>query len=51
MKKMTKMRKGIGDPQVCDAYTFIRIERNTKLVFAWQLGDRDMVNTERSPKS
>jgi len=46
MKKMTKLRKEIEDPKVGDAYTFVGIERNTKLVLAWHLGDRDTVNTE-----
>lgn len=46
MKKMTKLRKEVTDPQVGDAYTFVGIERNTKLVLAWHLGDRDVANTE-----
>ena len=32
--------------QIGDAYTFVGIERNTKLVLAWHLGDRDAPNTE-----
>ena len=31
---------------VGDAYTFICLERSTKLVMAWHLGKRDRVNTE-----
>jgi len=46
MKKMTKLHKEVTDPTVGDAYTFVGIERNTKLVLAWHLGDRDVPNTE-----
>jgi transposase-like protein/IS1 family transposase len=46
MKRNTKLHKGIDDPTVGDAYTFVGIERNTKLVLAWHMGDRDTVNTE-----
>lgn len=46
MKRNTRIHKGVADPQVGDAYTFVGIERNTKLVLAWHLGDRDMVHTE-----
>jgi len=46
MKKMTKLHKEITDPMVGDAYTFVGIERNTKLILAWHLGDRDAVNAE-----
>jgi transposase-like protein/IS1 family transposase len=46
MKKMTKLHKEVIDPKVGDAYTFVGIERNTKLVLAWHLGDRDVPNTE-----
>ena len=46
MKKMTKLYKEVTDPKVGDAYTFVGIERNTKLVLAWHLGDRDVPNTE-----
>ena len=45
-KNRHKLNKGISDPHVGDAYTFIGIERNTKLVLAWHLGERDMVHTE-----
>jgi len=37
---MNAMRKQIGD-----AYTFIALERSTKLVLAWHLGKRDTPNT------
>ncbi|HLA09250.1 MAG TPA: IS1 family transposase [Pyrinomonadaceae bacterium] len=46
MKRNTCIRKGIGNPEVGDAFTFVGIERNTKLVLAWHLGQRDTVNTE-----
>src|SRR5688572_11677837 len=46
MRRPTKTRKGITDPLVGDAYTFVGIERNTKLILAWHLGERDLVSTE-----
>jgi transposase-like protein/IS1 family transposase len=46
MKKMTKLHKQVTTPLVGDAYTFVGIERNTKLILAWHLGDRDAANTE-----
>lgn len=46
MKKMTKLYKEVTDPKLGDAYTFVGIERNTKLVLAWHLGDCDTPNTE-----
>lgn len=46
MKRTTKNHKGISDPQAGDAYTFVGIERNTKLVLAWHLGQRDILETE-----
>jgi transposase-like protein/IS1 family transposase len=46
MKKMRRLQKGITDPHLGDAYTFVGIERNTKLVLAWHLGQRDIPDTE-----
>ena len=46
MKRNTRNRKDITDPFVGDAFTYVGIERNTKLVLAWHLGDRDAINTE-----
>lgn len=46
MKRNTCLTKGITDPFVGDAYTYVGIERNTKLVLAWHLGQRDMTDTE-----
>jgi IS1 family transposase len=46
MKRNTKGQKGIDDPLVGDQFTYVGIERNTKLVLAWHLGERTMINTE-----
>jgi transposase-like protein/IS1 family transposase len=45
-KNRHKLHKEIDNPEIGDAYTFVGIECNTKLVLAWHLGQRDMVNTE-----
>jgi len=45
-KNRHKLRRGITDPHVGDAYTFVGIERNTKLILAWHLGERGMEDTE-----
>src|SRR6266850_1493312 len=45
-KNRHKLNKGIADPKVGDAYTFVGIERNTKLILAWHLGERGMEDTE-----
>lgn len=45
-KNRHKLNKGITDPKVGDAYTFVGIERNTKLILAWHLGERGMVDCE-----
>jgi transposase-like protein/IS1 family transposase len=45
-KNRHKMQHGISDPTVGDAYTFVGIERNTKLILAWHLGERSIVHTE-----
>jgi hypothetical protein len=50
-KNRHKLFKGINDPKVGDAYTFVGIERNTKLVLAWHLGERGIEDTELSPKN
>ena len=41
MKEKTKHRKHITDPEMGDAYTFVGIERTSKLVLAWHLGRRN----------
>jgi transposase-like protein/IS1 family transposase len=45
-KNRHKLNKKITDPHVGDAYTFVGIERNTKLILAWHLGERGMEDTE-----
>lgn len=45
MKEKTKKRQGVSDPTRGDAYTFVAIERHTKLVLAWHLGRRGMKDT------
>jgi IS1 family transposase len=44
-KQKTKNRKGYGD-DTGDAYCFVAIERNTKLILAWHLGHRTTEDTE-----
>jgi IS1 family transposase len=44
-KEKTKNRLGLGD-EVGDAYCFVAIERNTKLVLCWHLGHRTTEDTE-----
>lgn len=39
-------QKHEGQTEIGDAYTYIALEKNTKLVMAWHLGKRDGVNTE-----
>lgn len=46
MKNRAKLYKKLDNPEVGDAYTYVGIERNSKLILAWHLGQRDMVNTE-----
>jgi transposase-like protein/IS1 family transposase len=45
MKEKTKKRKLNTDPMLGDAYTFVAIERHTKLVVAWHLGRRTVKHT------
>jgi IS1 family transposase len=56
MKEKTKKRKQViskifdvlgPDDSLGDAYTFVAIERNTKLVLAWHLGRRTSGDTEQ----
>ena len=44
-KKEKALREG-DDPTLGDAYTFVGIERNSKLVLAWHLGRRTARDTE-----
>lgn len=46
MRRPTTIKKGVTDPHTGEAYTFVGIERNTKLILAWHLGHRDVANTE-----
>ncbi|HEV2881792.1 MAG TPA: IS1 family transposase [Pyrinomonadaceae bacterium] len=45
MKEKTKKRQLKHDATLGDAYTFVAIERNTKLVLAWHLGRRGVKDT------
>src|SRR6266542_1855357 len=45
-KNRHKLYNNITDPHVGDAYTWVGIERSTKLILAWHLGQRDMVDCE-----
>lgn len=45
MKEKTKKAQGSADAALGDAYTFVAIERNTKLVIAWHLGRRTSRDT------
>lgn len=47
MKERTKKRQLRQDAGLGDAYTFVAIERQTKLVLAWHLGRRTSGDTER----
>jgi IS1 family transposase len=57
MKEKTKTRKQLASPEIGDAYTFVAIERGSKLILAWYLGKRDqgstrafLVDVERSTR-
>jgi IS1 family transposase len=45
MKEKTKKRQGREGDTLGDAYTFVAIERHTKLVVAWHLGRRNTRDT------
>ena len=45
MKEKTKKKKGNDDDTIGDAWTFVAIESNTKLVLAWHLGRRTASDT------
>jgi len=40
MKERTKAKKGITDPEIGDAYTFLAVERDSKLLLAHHVGRR-----------
>ena len=45
MKEKTKTRKGLDSGRIGDAYCFVGMERNTKLILAWHLGRRTATDT------
>ena len=45
MKSRTKAHKRLTSKQIGDAWCFIGMERNTKLILAWHLGQRNMEDT------
>jgi transposase-like protein/IS1 family transposase len=45
MKEKTKKRRGKDDDAIGDAWTFVAIERYTKLALAWHLGRRTEADT------
>ena len=46
MKETTRERLGLGDPRVGDAYAFLAMERDSKLILAWHLGRRTAEHTD-----
>lgn len=40
MKEKTKRRKGLDDPTLGDAYTYVAFERGSKAILTWHLGHR-----------
>jgi transposase-like protein/IS1 family transposase len=46
MKERTKKAQGITDPEIGDAYTYVAIERDSKLVLTHHLGRRNWNETE-----
>ncbi len=45
MKEKTKHQNKVEDEKLGDAYCFVGIERDTKVIMAWHLGKRDSINT------
>jgi transposase-like protein len=45
-KKQGHIEDGEPAERIGDAYTFIALERTSKLVVAWHLGKRDRINTK-----
>ena len=45
MKSRTKAAQQIDDPLVGDSWTFVAIERHTKIILAWHLGHRSYEDT------
>jgi transposase-like protein/IS1 family transposase len=40
MKEKTKRRMGVTSPELGDAYTFVAMERTSKVILSWHLGRR-----------
>jgi IS1 family transposase len=47
MKEKTKKRKEITDPKIGDAYTFLAVERDSKLLLAYHVGHRSAEDGSR----
>ena len=47
MKERTKRIQGVTDPELGDAYTFVALERTSKLALAWHLGRRTAEDASR----
>lgn len=47
MKERTKVEKGIADPTIGDAWTYVAVERTSKMVLSWHLGRRTAEDTSR----
>lgn len=47
MKERTKRQLGVSDPELGDAYTFVALERTSKLALAWHLGRRTSEDAHR----
>jgi IS1 family transposase len=45
MKSRTKTKKGLADQKIGDAWCFVAMDRHTKLILAWHLGQRNMDDT------
>jgi len=45
MKEKTKTHKALTSGRIGDAYCFVAMERNTKLILAWHLGRRTATDT------
>jgi IS1 family transposase len=46
LRRLQEKKNVTGDPRRGDAYTFVAIERNTKLILTWHLGRRTAGDTE-----
>lgn len=46
-KHQRRVRPEEASSHIGDAYTFIGLERTSKLIVAWHLGKRDRINTEQ----